>query len=153
MVRFTLTIDGDEEIDRTLAAYTTRVQDLRPLFATLADRFATVEAGQFASQGALGSGGWAPLSPAYAAWKARRYPGAGILHRTGTLAASLTTRPFGVEDITRDQAVFGTRVPYAGYHQAGTDRMPPRPPIQFPDSEKRAWVTAIQRFLHDGSTQ
>lgn len=69
-------------------------------------------------------GGWKPLSPAYAAWKVRHYGQKPILQRTGTLVRSLTWQngavgPGGIAEMSETRAAFGTRVPYAIYHQLG----------------------------------
>ena len=48
-------------------------ESLAPIVAEAAE-------GIFASQG---RGGWAQLSPAYARWKERNFPGKGILELTG----------------------------------------------------------------------
>ena len=47
---------------------------------SLAPIVAEAAADVFASQG---RGGWAQLSPAYARWKEKHYPGKGILELTG----------------------------------------------------------------------
>lgn len=52
--------------------------------------------GLFQSQGASGKhGSWPPLSDHYAAWKARRYPGQGIMVLSGALRDSLTSQTDG----------------------------------------------------------
>ena len=65
---------------------------------------------------------WKPLSPAYALWKGRHYPGRPLLVRKGRMKRSLT------KDTSRDmifsrkggrQLIIGTRVRYAKYHQYG----------------------------------
>lgn len=149
-VRISFNFYGDQQVDRVLDRIADNVENATPAFEAIADRFAAAEQQQFASQGGFGGGGWAPLSPAYAAWKASRYPG-GILVRTGALKGSLTSRPFGVETISNKQAVFGTAVAYAGYHQSGTSKMPARPPVQLPESERAQWVKIMQRFIVTGS--
>jgi hypothetical protein len=48
--------------------------------------------GVFASEGATGaSGRWEPLSPRYAAWKRRAFPGRRILVLSGEMKAAFTT--------------------------------------------------------------
>jgi hypothetical protein len=73
---------------------------------------------------------WAPLSPAYAASKARAYPGAPILRRTGLM-----------EDRTRilpqvSRGIFTARMgaSYGSYHMSGTLKMPARPWLGIPIS-------------------
>lgn len=144
---------GDEQINRTLADREERVTDAREAWEVLARRFATAERRQFTSQGLYGSGGWRPLSPRYAAWKASRYPGKTILRRTDDLFKSLTQRPFGIEVIEPLYMVVGSDVDYGAYHQSGTSRMPQRRPVELPESERREWVKIIQRFVVTGSAR
>lgn len=79
-------------------------------------RFITIH---FTSQGQYSGEAWKPLSPSYAAWKEKHYPGMGILRRQDRLFKSLTEP--GREHILRvypDSVEYGTRVPYSVYHQA-----------------------------------
>lgn len=149
-VRFTFTVEGDTQIDRTLARYADNVSDATALWDKLADRFASVERRQFASEGGYGSGGWPALSPLYAAWKAAHYPGKPILEREGDLKDSLTRRPFGVEVIEPGFMVLGSGIDYGRFHQAG-DGVPQRRPVELPESERRTWVRLIQRFITTGN--
>lgn len=150
-VRFTFTVEGETQIDRTLARFADNVTDAVPLWDKLADRFASVERRQFDSEGAYGSGGWPALSPAYAAWKARAYPGKPILRRTDELYNSLTRRPFGVEVIEPGFMVVGSGIDYGRFHQAGAPPLPQRRPVELPESERRHWVRLIQRFIVTGN--
>lgn len=149
-LRITLAVEGEVQLDRTLARFTDAVSDAAPVWEVLANRFAALERRQFASEGAYASGGWTPLSPRYAAWKARRYPGKPILERTGELKRSLTERPFGVEVIEAGFMVVGSGTDYGRYHQAGGGTLPQRRPVELPESERRTWARLIQRFIVTG---
>lgn len=149
-MRFTFTVEGETQIDRTLTRFADNVTDAVPLWDSLANRFAMVEARQFGSEGGYGSGGWPALSPAYATWKARNYPGKPILQRTGELIESLTRRPFGVEVIEPTHMALGSGVAHGAYHQAGGGNLPRRRPVELPESERRTWVRLIQRFIVTG---
>jgi phage gpG-like protein len=140
---------GDVQLARTLDRFATNVADARPAWEAIADRFAHVERRQFATEGRASSGGWAPLSPRYGAWKARNYPGRPILERDGDLKESLTRRPFGVELILEDRMVIGSSVKYGAYHQRG-DGVPRRRPIELTEAERKAWVKILQRFIVTG---
>ena len=78
--------------------------------------------------GGLPAGGWAPLDPEYAAWKAAAFPGRGPLVRTGRMLSELTSlRGQAFEVLNPLEAVF--RLPdveYAEFHQYGTTKMPAR---------------------------
>ena len=146
-------VDGDQQLARQLARWSDRVQDVRPAFDTIATEIARWETGQFASQGRRASGGWAPLSPRYRAWKERHYPGKNILERTGRLRESLTQRPFGVERINAQTMEVGTGVPYSRFHQQGTGRMPRRRPLELTDQDRGELVKILQRFIVTGTPQ
>ena len=148
-MRFTMTIAGDVQIDRTLARFADNVNDAQQLWGQLADRFVALERRQFDSEGAYGSGGWPALSPDYAAWKARYFPGKSILRRTDALYDSLTRRPLGIEVIEPGYMVLGSDVDYLKYHQRG-DGVPRRRAVELPESERRNWVRLIQRFIVTG---
>lgn len=149
--RLTLTFYGDTQVDRTLERMAGDVEDARPAWEVLAERFRNNELRQFRTEGQHASGGWAPLSADYAAWKARHYPGKPILERTGDLKRSLTERPFGVEVLEPGFMLVGSAVPYGEYHQQGTPRMPRRRPVELPEDERREWVRVLQRFIVTGS--
>lgn len=146
----TFTFFGEAQLSRTLARSLEAVDDLRPVWEVLAERFVALELRQFATEGKYGSGGWAPLSPRYAEWKARHYPGKTILRRTDDLWKSLTHRPLGIEVIEPHFAVFGSAVEYGRYHQEGGPNLPRRRPVEFPESERREWVKVLQRFIVTG---
>lgn len=141
---------GEAQVDRTIVRMIDAAADASPAWEVIANSFQLAERKQFRSEGAYGSGGWAPLSPRYARWKAARAPGAPILELTGDLRRSLTERPFGVEVIQPRYAVFGSDVAYGLFHQRGGSSLPRRRPVELPESLRRRWVKVIQRFLVTG---
>lgn len=141
---------GETEMQRTLHRWSDTLNDMRPAWNAIADRFARLEEAQFRTEGRRASGGWAPLSPRYAAWKAKRYPGRRILERTGDLQRSLTVRPFGVEVIERKFMAIGSDIDYGAYHQWGTRHMPRRRPVEVDEAEKREWTKITQRMITTG---
>lgn len=149
-LRIRLEFLGEVQLDRTLARLGEHIGDARPAWRALATRFGVLNAAQFATEGLTGSGGWQALSPDYAAWKARHYPGRPILERTGDLKRSLTRRPFGVEVLEDRFMVLGSDVDYGRYHQAGGPRLPQRRPVELPESERREWARILQRFVVTG---
>lgn len=150
-MRLSIDVHGDVQLDRELLRFADRAQDVSPLFTALADDFLDLERRQFSSEGRY-SGGWAELSARYAARKAKRYPGAKILHAEGDLEASLTRRGArnAVRSITRSALEVGTTDPNAVYHQHGTPHMPQRRPVEFAAADRDRWVKALQRFLVTG---
>ena len=105
---------------------------------------------QFASQGTMSAHGrWAALSPQYAKWKAKHYPGKPILEATGTMKNDLLSE--SNEGVTTAQSMlYGTTIPYALYHQTGTKtaggklKMPAR---RIFDPESEALVPGSMPFL------
>ena len=146
-IRFT--VFGEDQINRTLARFE-HADDATEVWNALAADFLKVEKRQFGSVGGAGSGGWAPLKPAYAKWKAARYPGKPILQREGDLIRSLTVGP-QVRVITPGYMILGSNVEYGAYHQSGGPHLPRRRPIEFTESTRREWARTMQRFLVTGT--
>ena len=138
-------IAGQDQVLRTFSRWTDALSDFSPALEKIADDFLELEASQFSSEGKTGSGGWKALSPDYAAWKAVHYPGAKILERDGWLRDSLTVKdaPFGVREITPTQAVLGSSLPYAMYHQTGTGSLPGRQLALGSDKTRWDWCVAL----------
>jgi len=81
------------------------------------------------------------LSPRYAAWKAKKYPGRKILERTGGLKRSITTKggAGNVRRMTATTMELGTSDKSAQYHQSGTARMPRRQVIDLTPEDVQRW--------------
>jgi phage gpG-like protein len=150
LIRFELQIDGATEIDRAFNRIDRFISDFRNVWPAVTDEFYAIEESQFASQGSKGaSGRWAPLSKAYAAYKAQAFPGQPILRAENSLYESLTS-PEGLDSIyraTQFELTIGSKAPYATAHQRGSGRMPARPPISLTESDKRRMQKAIQQGL------
>jgi phage gpG-like protein len=75
-----------------------------------------------------GSGQYAPLSPKYKLRKSTILPGRPILVLRGDLRDSVVdVTSKSIVKISKDNAIVGTTVPYAGFIQGGTGKMPARP--------------------------
>lgn len=148
MVSFQFDALGETQVNRMLSRTTEKMADLRPFLDATAEMFREGLVEQFASEGAR-SKKWAPLSPIYAAWKAKRWGAKPILEASGRLQRSLTST--GGENIERrpgkDTLEFGTIVPYASYHQTGTKTMPQRKILDLTSNDRRATMKLLQRFL------
>lgn len=147
-VTLTFRVLGEAQVDRTLAGMEAASRDMRGAFETLRDRFLELERRQFATQGGF-SGGWRPLSPRYAEWKAHHYPGKTILRRTDDLWRSLTEGP-DIAIIEPGYMILGTSVEYAQAHQEGAGHLPRRRPVDLPERERREWVKVIQSYIRTG---
>jgi phage gpG-like protein len=126
MIRITVDVAAAQAM---LGGVADGVDDLRPAFERMHEIFVRMVSEQFATQGGR-TGAWAPLTPRYRAWKARRYPGRPILVRTMRMVTSRRhVTGETVYEVTPTYATFGTRVPYARFHQFGTSRMVVARPI------------------------
>ncbi len=148
MFTFTVSVSGEEQLARGFSRFGEAVSDYSPVWRELADDFLKVERDQFVSEGRSGSGGWVPLSPGYAAWKAKHTPGRPLLVQSGKLRQSLTEHGGEhIEEIRKDSLRLGTGVPYAIYHQAGTRHMPARKLVELSEADKTRWTKKIQSFI------
>ena len=149
---FEFQVAGDKLISRNLLRVGARAVDARPAFKAVADYMIDETEKQFASEGGHASGGWAHLKPITLAGKARRGEDPRILHATHRLVDSLTDRGSAdmILETTADELRYGSRVPYAAFHQRGTSSMPRRRPIEFTEPAKRNIVKIIQRWVIAG---
>jgi phage gpG-like protein len=76
---------------------------------------------------------WARLTPRYAQWKSRHYPGQPILRATGTMQDASFI-------YTRGNRFIVKSTPYGKYHQFGTSKMAARPWMGVPDISLRQIV-------------
>lgn len=152
-------VAGDVQLSRALSLLIDKAHDLRGAWVDIQADFIQGQKAQFSSQGRAGSGGWAALSPRYAAWKSRRYPGRKILERTGKLKKSLTDKNAEghVFVSSRTAMSIGTAVrsrsgfPYPVAHQKGGRHLPKRPPIELTARQKKTWPKIIQKFIWDAA--
>lgn len=140
-VRVAIKISGAEAVERRFLALAERAADLQPAWDVLAERFKDLEDRRFMS-----GAGWAPLKPGYARWKAQHYGGRPVLTLTGRLHQSLSEH-LDIDIRSPHSMTLGTAVPYARYHQHGTSKMVPRPPIQMSEAEVRSWTNYLRDWL------
>lgn len=137
---------GTERFVRGFNRYVAQMKDFTPIFEEILEDFRRREEEIFAGEGVPKS--FAPLSPAYAAWKEMNYPGQPIMQLRGPLKASLIGKADGtVLKIAPLEAEFGTSVPYAHRHQMGTGGMPKREVVQLTEEDKTRWA----RMIHEWS--
>ena len=150
LVKIKFEVLNEVQFSRAFGDAANKVNDLTLPFSLLANDFFTTMANVFEAEGAFEEREkWQELSPTYAAWKARHYPGKKILERTGRMLRSLTIR--GSEDnilkIEPMELQIGTRVPYAIYHQTGTPRLPMRKIIELTGEQKKRWVQIVHKYI------
>jgi phage gpG-like protein len=150
MVTVSIEVFGDKQVERELLRIA-KAPDMRRIAPRLGEYLQSVERSQFDSEGRTGSGGWAPLKPRTVATKAARGLDPRILRATNRLRKSLTnkTSPDAIFEFDADSMFFGTRVPYAAFHQTGTRRMPARKPVELSERSRRKVVKIIQAVIMD----
>lgn len=127
-----------EEAVKRLTAIRDRLDDLRPAWRTALIYLRRATKEQFASQGGRSGDGWAPLTPAYAARKARIFPGKPILRATDAMFNSLIGQTENtVVEFDALEFTYGTRDPKARYHQDGTPRMARRRILTVTEEDRR----------------
>jgi len=126
-----IVVVGQDALRRTardLLAMAERARDTSPAWRAWGEDVLHAFREQFETEGLRLTGrAWSPLSPRYAAWKARHFPGQPILQRTGAMFAQVSHRPMEVERVTASSGEYGLRGDVPRYHQHGTRKMPARP--------------------------
>ncbi len=148
-------IPGAEEsrLIMRLDGLSRKVEDLRPFWRQVVSMLWAYEREVFSRRGAYdGLTAWAQLRRSYWVRKAKTHPGAGILIRSGRLLRSLTGGPENIAIAEPQALIFGTRVPYAIYHQFGyTARdgspVPSRPPLRIGQGLAQQIANALGQFL------
>jgi len=145
---FEIHYPDEKPLKRALVVYE-RAQDLTPAWQRILPLLQNYTEQYLARGGAFeGNPAFAPLSPRYARYKARRYPNTPILTRSGRMRASLAgLTGDSVADASPDRLVYGTKVPYALYHQTGTRKMPKRPPLKLSKPLTTRILTALRNYL------
>jgi hypothetical protein len=137
------------------------ISDFTALFSEIGGLFKQDMAAQFVTEGATSGDAWAPLSTAYAAWKAKHYPGRGIGFASGAGMQSLTGGAGYTEIITPTTAEFGqsdsaTSTPDGSYmaffdkgwsHASDGAHAPARPIMRFTAAWGRTWSAMTARWV------
>jgi len=146
MFRLSIKGDGRRQIERELTRISGRVKDFRPAWRGVIGALEDEMRARFDAEGAQGGESpWPPLSAAYAARKERVYGRQPILVQTGRMRESFQGGGDAIRDAGRMSLRYGTSVPYATFHQSGTSRMPPRPPLILSERGVREVVRVMQR--------
>lgn len=155
MLRFTINVAGETQMDKGIARFAEGLSDYRPIWPLVYANFLAEAKAQFASEGESGGEHWAPLSPEYARWKEAHYPGKPILERTGDLMRSLTEKdaPHAVFQSEPRKLTMGSDLIYALFHQTGTSKMSARKEVQLTKNFKRETMRDIQDFMVERATE
>lgn len=142
---FDIQATGYEEVHGLLNRLVAISDDWTPAWPDVRDEIWQIEKERFDSGG---KGEWAPLSPGYAAWKEKNYPGQPLLVREDILRSSLTGDDyFSVVEMEPMGLTVGTNVPYAAAHQYGGGRLPARPVMDLDDSDVGRVAQIMRQYL------
>lgn len=131
--------------------------DLRPTLNVIGIGYRKEVGAIFGKKQARGEGDkWAPLSDnpegnGYASFKARKYPGAPLLVRTGTLRSSMTEEGASgnITLISKASATFGTSISYGIYHDSDEPRKSNLPRRNFSTPSERRMQIWLQQIEKD----
>lgn len=139
--------------DRRFGKILRRSRDFKPVFRWMFQELQEAHRENFRTQGAASGFPWKPLEPQYASWKIENYGANGVLVRSGDLERSLTMNSGrgAVRDIGARTAEFGTKLPYAKFHQSGTSNMAQRKPLFLPRLMADRTADAVGEYLVHGS--
>lgn len=152
LVKIRFEVANEVQFSRAFEEANSSYMNFEKPFGLMAEDFFQTMSTIFSAEGSFeGRSRWAALSPAYARWKARHFPGKKILELNGRLKNSLVTKggPDNVLEITPDTLVVGTTVPYAIYHQTGTPKMPMRKIIELTNEQKLRWVHIMHAYMYE----
>ena len=147
---------GERHYDRAFETLGDESRDMHEPLGQVGELILDIVDDQFETEGAAHLGRrWQPLSPAYAKWKARHYPGRKILIRTGAMRREMVARRSLT--VRSDTLIYAPKhEDIASYHQGGVpeNNLPARPMIVISAAEKRnidrifhGWLREIARPL------
>ena len=141
MVRFRTELLGTDGAKATLEELGRRLGDLTPVWREVVSDWKAQEKRVFETEGAAIGVRWPPLSPRYAAWKAKHFGGT-MLVRSGHLRAAAVGTGSGYEEKIAQLAVeFKITDPTAQYVATR------RPITRFSDIEKARWFRLLQTYV------
>jgi hypothetical protein len=137
--------EGVNDLKQQIIEMAQRGANLRPAFEEAGDELLDIQ------RDYLRSPNWRPLSPAYAARKARQGFGSRAGVKTGDMFDSLTREndPLHVERIKPESLFFGSKDPVAKLFQKGSfrppsNRQPPRRLIKLTAKDRKRLLTIIR---------
>jgi phage gpG-like protein len=144
---------GGDKVEAVLRRSAVNTRNAAPAFDRIATYLMRITEKQFESQGRRGGGSWARLTPAWAQRKVALGGDPRILHFTGALRRSVTTRKARgqILVVQRDSLQFGSELEYAAVHQRGHTAMniPARPYLKLLTIDRRAIGSLISEHVMD----
>lgn len=153
MFRITSEILGTRQLDLALVGLKKDISDLRPIWPLFLAEARKLTGLQFSTRGRRGHHGrWQNLDPKYAAAKAKKFPGKQIMIRSGDMFGSLVARTqHSIVDMSQPLSMeYGTRIPYATYHQHGSliSNLPKRRVLDFTDRDQLIFAKIVQTHFN-----
>lgn len=145
-MNISISLSGDKQLVAQFEDIGDALKDFRPVWIRTRQKVYNAIRENFASEGGA-SGQWAALTPAYAKVKQQRWGNKPILQASGRYYKSVTQ--LGGEGIYEEgpqEMTIGTNVPYAGFHQRGTGKMPARP-IEFTPAQIESFQEPAQLYV------
>ncbi len=151
-MRVIFEVAGDVQLNRDILRVGDRARDMSEAFGAVAELWISETAEQFATEGRHASSGWRPLAQSTIDEKRKQSLRPEILRAHDDLLRSLTSRGDSnmVLTITPGELDYGSKLPYAEFHQRGTRKMPQRRPVEFTESARRNTIKILQRYLITG---
>ncbi len=144
-------VAGIPELTHALSQFSAEAQTPRRLFLDLMREVVQPAIDKRFSQAGPG---WPPLSPQYAAWKAKKFPGRPLLVQTGAMRGALTglgSQQGSINGNVLDLTPRG--IPYFAVHQLGGGRrIPARPMIVMSELDKPI-ADYIETYLAKKATE
>lgn len=154
LVALKVVVAGEQQVAFAFDAMGRDMRDLTVPLTGVGDVILEAVRGQFVSQGSRGRAGrWAPLSPAYAAWKHARFPGRPILVRTGVSRDAALDAPRALR-VTGSRLVYeppGRAADILGYHQTGAGDLPVRRVLDLVPGDGRMMQRVFAHWLQGQS--
>lgn len=149
MLTITFTIMGDVVLARGLSRFGDGIKDFSPAWNQILADFLRIEGEQFETEGHRAQRPWTPLSPTYAAWKEKNFPGRPILQLTGALWSQMTVGTGLNVSIHPLELRMQPTAYYALFHQQGTATMPARKVVDLTEEDKMGWMKILHNYVYD----
>lgn len=145
MIRLRSQLIGQAGAQRALDELGRNLSDLSPAWRAMLADWKSSQKKLFDSEGSSAGVRWAPLSPRYAAWKAKRFPGRGMLQMSGGLEAAAEGRGSGfTQQIAPLTLRFAITHRLAAIHQGARAR---RQVTAFSKNDERRWHRILVEFV------
>jgi hypothetical protein len=146
----TFTMLGEVVLARELSRFGDSVRDFRPVWSEIKADFHRIEAEQFDSQGARSGNPWAPLSPNYAAWKAKVAPGQPTLRLSNQMWSQFALGKGMYASLEPMRMELSPLTQYPTFHQRGSPKthLPQRKVIDLTEDDRMRWMKMIHEYVY-----